>query len=90
VGEWQVNVIVENFWLISFNFPSQILASPSKQFLPLSFIIQLLETIPHEKWTGPNHPHNQKSWKEKIKNCTLDIIYLHAYCILAAINIHLF
>jgi hypothetical protein len=54
-------------WLVPFYFPNQILTGPSKQFLPLSFIIQLLETILREKWTGPNHPHNQKSWKEKIK-----------------------
>ncbi len=54
-------------WLVSFYFPNKILTGPSKQFLPLSFIIQLLETIPHEKLTGPNHPLSQKRCKEKIK-----------------------
>jgi hypothetical protein len=41
---------------------------------------------------GQNHPLNQKSWKKKIKNCTIDINILLA-CLLyfsAAKNIHLF
>jgi hypothetical protein len=41
---------------------------------------------------GANHPLNQKSWKEKIKNCTFDINILLAYLsyFSAAINIHSF
>jgi hypothetical protein len=51
VGEWQVNVIVENLaYFLSFSKPN--LDKSQQAFLPLSFIIQLLENIPVKNGQG--------------------------------------